>query len=190
VNIADSPLVQDHLKLLSATGSKHSYLSTRDKERKRLWQEKEKILAENGLSIYGKFTVHSGENPFSWNLLAVARILHATAQEVTAHQYENVLSDSMISTESESQARQFLRSIMEAMLREYPTSLEEDENILANARIGFEERCAVTIRKQEKAILGNAIQFCLSMGVKCGQGADNEVSLELPKAVATVALPK
>lgn len=64
-----------------------------------------------------------GDSPISWNLLTVARILHASAPEFSQKLYMRVFDDEMISAKNELDTCQFFIAIAEKLLKAYNTSL-------------------------------------------------------------------
>lgn len=63
-----------------------------------------------------------GDSPISWNLLTVARILHATSTEISQKLYFKVFDDEMISAKNEEDTCNFFISIAENLLKAYETT--------------------------------------------------------------------
>lgn len=64
-----------------------------------------------------------GDSPISWNLLTVARIINASAQEIQKGLYKNVFDDEMISARNELDVCLFFIGIAEKLLGTYKTTM-------------------------------------------------------------------
>ena len=128
-----------------------------------LHAKKAELLSALSLPVKGDFFVYaSGE--IDPQLRAFVRIVHMDSATLTAHLQDPARCASLgapegiVSSENETAAINFLRVRISLLLKVYPTSAEDDRQILEEDAETYAEKLAVRLRMSEKKILARALE--------------------------------
>uniref|UniRef100_UPI00358EE006 actin-histidine N-methyltransferase n=1 Tax=Myxine glutinosa TaxID=7769 RepID=UPI00358EE006 len=134
----------------------------------RLFAMKSEILARGGIPASTMFSLHCGEMPVPAQLLAFLRIFCMTEGELKECLVgENVMEkifrlgdpDFPVSWDNEVKLWTFLETRVSLLLKTYKTSLQEDENLIADPQTSYRTKMAVRLRKAEKEILQGVVRY-------------------------------
>lgn len=104
-------------------------------------------------------------------VMAMARILTYDFDHEDAKKELNLLPDPSeeFPEEFEKIAFEFLRNTLKYKLKSYPTTIEEDEEILEDLTLPYRKQLAVEIRLEEKIAVYNSLETFKSQTIKIGE---------------------
>ncbi|XP_028404426.1 actin-histidine N-methyltransferase-like [Dendronephthya gigantea] len=128
---------------------------------------KTQLLSKIGVNMKN-LAVTKEEIPLTKDLLAFLRIFCVTEDEgkqlseKTAEELQTILFDHSVkvSKENEEKLCSFLETRCSLLLRQYPTTKEQDDEVLDSNDLSENTRLAITLRRNEKTLLLNALSFC------------------------------
>eukprot|EP01129_Flabellula_baltica_P006640 TRINITY_DN2500_c0_g1_i1.p1 TRINITY_DN2500_c0_g1~~TRINITY_DN2500_c0_g1_i1.p1 ORF type:complete len:517 (-),score=131.08 TRINITY_DN2500_c0_g1_i1:26-1516(-) len=130
-----------------------------------LYAQKAQILAQHNIPERGLYMIYSslqGGNPISIELIQFLRIFVITDAELLATQSHLAFleEDRPISLVNESEAYGILSVKLHQLLSQYPTSLEEDLEILNDDSLDIDRQYIYKLLVSEKQILQDCLKFC------------------------------
>jgi len=129
----------------------------------RFKERKIKLLEQNNMPPIGLYVIYptaNGENPISEELIKFLRIFVIQNESDLDKAQELITENKPISTENELRLYSLLGIKLMQTLEQYPTTLEEDRELLRNDTIEHYEKHLRRLLISEKEILQNALEFC------------------------------
>jgi hypothetical protein len=131
----------------------HQYIESLDLEKKRkiiTFLQKNNLY--NSYNIYLDYQIEYHQIKPS-QFLKTLRIMVADESD-----FKNIiLADASVSIENEKKMIKLLKLMFEDKLKNYPTSINDDDYILKNQKLSYDLKCIVVIRRDKKKILQNFI---------------------------------
>jgi len=124
-------------------------------------QAREHILKERKLG--SEFYLYKGPSPIDANLLDYFRIRLMNDEELYFFEPQNHIWGSLISKRNEAMMYDILLNLMYQRFSKFPTSLEQDRELLKDVHMNERERLALIYRLGQKEILNSAIQALIHM---------------------------
>lgn len=135
-----------------------------------LYSMKAEVLARIPLNSNCTFYLHADAlNPVDGDLLAYLRVFSMDHAALFEHMFGEGSSERQqnlkeflkpVNKANEIKAWSFLETRAQILLRAYPTTLQEDDEILLKEGLSENSRLAVKLRRCEKRILLNVVDYC------------------------------
>lgn len=129
-----------------------------------LYAKKEQLLSRLQIPVVGTFCIYNGPSPLEGAILAFHRI--AVMDKTTLEKYEdnkNISTLTEVHSEPGDKADQMCWKVLEVRLRHivdsYPTSIQEDKDLISSGNLSHRRKLAVQLVYLEKMILSSALDF-------------------------------
>lgn len=135
-----------------------------------LYSMKAEVLARIPLKSNGTFYLYADAlNPVDCDLLAYLRVFsmdkdtlveYLFGEGVPLRQKQLKEFSTPVSKANELKVWSFLETRARLLLKAYPTTIQEDSELLAKDGLSENSRLAIKLRRCEKQILGNVVEYC------------------------------